>query len=273
MNSRGLAAAFMACGLCIPWLAYAATSTSTSDDRIGVSLDGATLTGTSGGGGGSLTWLHNFDANSLAGVAAEHQVLGNAHWTVGSLNGSLVLGPAEQRYGIYAEAHEGAGDDGPRAFHYAIEAVGVTGTFFHKLTAQFEDRQIDVEATHGNLPKAGLSYLWGPHLLTSVSYARSVNGNLGTRLAAARIDVYGPVANLFAGVALGPVSPTIILNFQSGSVPGRQLHEGYVGVTKPFPRLRGELTLIADYQNLSGIKHATATLNYIFHIGHTGAAR
>lgn len=271
MSIHRLAVACMMCGLWIPWQVRGAAST--SDDRIGVSLDGASLTGTNGGGGGSLTWLHNFDADSLAGVAAEHQVLGNAHWTVGSLNGSMVMGPAEQRYGIYAEAHEGAGDDGARAFHYAIEAAGVTGTFFHRLTAQLEDKQIDVEATHGNLPKAGLSYLWGPHVMTSVSYASSVNGNLGTHLAAARIDAYGRAANFFAGVAVGQASPTIILNFQSGSVPGEQLHEGYVGASKPIARLRGELTLIADYQDLSGLKHATVTLNYVFHVGHGGAPR
>ena len=272
MISRGLFAAFTTCLLWVPWSAHAAIST--ADDRIGVSVNGATLTGTSGGGGASLSWLHNFDADSLAGVAAEHQVLGNAHWTVGSLNGSLVVGPAEQRYGVYVEAHEGAGDDGARAFHYAIEALGMTGTFFHRLTAQLEDRQIDVEATHGNLPKAGLSYLWGPHLLTSISYAHSVTGNLGTHLAAARIDGYGSSANLFAGVAFGQAAPTIILNFQSGlAIPGRQLHEGYIGVSKPMPRLRSELTLVADYQDLSGIKHTTVTLNYIFHVGHAGAVR
>jgi hypothetical protein len=272
MISRGLAAALLTCGVSAAAPAYAALST--ADDRIGVSLDGASLTGTNGGGGASLSWLHNFDADSLAGVAAEHQVLGNAHWTVGSLNGSLVFGPAEQRYGIYAEAHEGAGDDGAHPFHYAIEAVGVTGTYFHRLTALLEDRQIDVEATHGNLPKLGISYLWGPHLMTSLSYASSVTGNLGTHLAAARIDGYGPSANFFAGVALGQVAPTIILNFQSGlSIPGRQLHEGYVGLSKPMPRLRSELTLVADYQDLTGIKHATVTLNYIFHVGHGGAVR
>jgi hypothetical protein len=271
MIPRRFLSAFIA-SLWVPCLAHAEIST--ADDRIGVSVDGASLTGTGGGGGAALIWLHNFDANSLAGVAAEHQVLGNAHWTFGSVNGSWVLGPAEQRYGIYGEAHEGAGDDGASAFHYAIEAVGVTGTYFHRLSAQLEDRQIDVEATHGNLPKAGISYLWGPHLLTSISYASSVSGNLGTHLAAARIDGYGSRANVFAGVAFGQVAPAIILNFQSGlSIPGRELHEGYVGVSKPMPHLRSELTLVADYQDLSGIKHATVTLNYVVHVGHNGAGR
>jgi hypothetical protein len=255
-----------------PWAARGAGST--SDDRIAVSADGATLTGTNGGGGGSLGWLHNFDADSLAGVAAEHQVLGNARWTFGSLNGSLTRGPENQRYSVYAEAHEGAGDDGPRAFHYSIEAIGVAGTYFHRLSAQLEDKQIDVEGTRGNLPKFGVAYLWNAHLQTQVSHSRSVSGNLGTRLTAARIDAYGPIANVFAGAAIGRASPVIILNFQSGlAIPGRQLHEGYVGLSKPLPRLRSELSVVADYQNLSGIKHGTLTLNYIFHVGHTGTAR
>ena len=211
---------------------------STADDRIAISADGATLSGTNGGGGGSLGWLHNFDSDTLAGVAAEHQVLGDARWTFGSLSGSLTRGPENQRYSIYGEAHEGSGDDGARAFHYSIGALGVVGTYFHRLSAQLEDKQIDVEGTRGNLPKISLAYLWNPHVQTQVSYSHSVSGNLGTRLTAARIDGYGPTANVFAGVAFGPAAPVIVLNFQSGNIPARQLHEGYVGVSKPLPRLR-----------------------------------
>jgi len=40
-----------------------------SDDRIVLSVNGSTLPGTNGGGGGSAGWLHNFDANTLAGIA------------------------------------------------------------------------------------------------------------------------------------------------------------------------------------------------------------
>jgi hypothetical protein len=271
MNLGRLAIAGFAVYALVPWTARGAVST--ADDRIAVSADGATLTGTDGGGGGSLGWLHNFDADSLAGVAAEHQSLGVARWNFGSLNGSLTRGPENQRYSLYAEAHEGAGDDGARAFHYRIEGVGVVGTYFHKLSVQIEDKQIDVEGVRGNLPKVGVSDLWNPHLQTQAGYSYSVSGNLGTHLASARIDEYNAAVNLFAGVAFGQASPTIILGFVSGSVPARQLHEGYVGASKPLPRLRSEITLVADYQNLSGIKHATMTLNYIFHVGHSGGTR
>jgi len=239
---------------------------STADDRIAVSADGSTLTGTNGGGGASVGWLHNFDADTLAGVAAEHQVLSVSHWTFGSLNGSVTLGQGDERYSIYGEVHEGAGDDGPHAFKYSIEAVGVIGTFFHRLSTQLEDKQIDVETTHGNLPKLGLSYLWGPHLLTSVSYSYSVNGNLGTRLTSARIDAYGSSVNFLAGTAFGQASPSI-LGF-GFVLPPRHLKEGYAGLSKPLPRLRSEVTLVADYQDLSGSKRTTVTLNYIFHVGH-----
>jgi hypothetical protein len=249
---------------------------STSDDRIALSADGTTLTGTNGGGGGSVGWLHNFDADSLAAVAVEHQVIANAHWTFGSLSGALTRDSGDGRYTFYAEAHEGAGDDGPRAFHYATEAAGVSGTYFHRFSAQLEDRQIDVKNIHGNLPKLGLSYLWTPHLLTSVSYAYSVNGNLGTRLTSVRIDTYGSKLSFLAGVAFGQASPIVLGNVADKVVvlaPGQRLKEGYVGVTKPLPRLRSELTLVADYQDLSGSKRATVTLNYIFHVGGAGTAR
>jgi hypothetical protein len=98
-----------------------------------------------------------------------------------------------------------------------------------------------------------------------------VSGNLGTRLTAARIDIYGAAVSFLGGVAFGQASP-VILGAVSNEivvlVPGHRLREGYVGITKPLPHLRSDLTLVADYQDLSGSKRATLTLNYIFHVGH-----
>src|ERR1700682_292905 len=111
MNGAQLFAAALLAGVCVPWVARGAEST--ADDRIAIAADGATLTGTHGGEGGSLGWLHHFDAASLVGVAVEHQVIqlvrGDSHWTFGSVNGSLTLGPDNARYSIFGEAHEGSG--------------------------------------------------------------------------------------------------------------------------------------------------------------------
>jgi hypothetical protein len=246
-----------------------ASRADTTDDRIALSADGSTLSHTDGGGGGSVAWLHNFDPNTLVGVAAEHQELSVSHWTFGSVNGALTFGPEGQRYAAYAEAHEGAGDDGPHPFHYSIEAVGLSGSYFHRLTALLEDKQIDVESTHGNLPKIGLSYLWNPHLQTSISYSYSVSGNLGTRLPSIRLDTYGPNLNYLAGAAYGPASAAVLgIDF---TVPVRRLKEAYVGVSKPLRHLHSDITLVADYQDLSGSKRTTITLNYIVHVGASAA--
>ncbi len=252
---------------CVLFSSPASAQSSTAADRIAISADAAALTGTNGGGGASLGWLHNFDASTIAGIAAEHQVLANAQWTFASLNASATVGPDNQRYSFYGEAHEGAGHDGFRAFHYKIEAAGVIGNFGHKLLAQIEDKRIDVESTHGNLPKVGLSYLWSTHLMTTAAYQHSISGNLGTRLPSLRVDGYWATVNLFGGVSWGP-SSLVVLNLPSGVVPEvRRLKEGYVGASKPFPKLRSEVTLVADYIDLSGVKKSTLTLNYIFHIG------
>lgn len=245
-----------------------------SDDRIGVSVDGSTLTGTNGGGGGSLTWLHNFDPSTLAGIAVEHQILADSQWTFGSLNASKGFGSGNQRYNLYGDLHEGGGVDDTHSFRYEIEDVGVVGTFYHKLSAQVEDKRVDVESTHGNLPKVGLSYLWGPHVLTTASYQYTVSGNLGTRIEAVRLDLYAAKMTFFAGAALGPAAAAV-LGIETTSVnkgpqvlvPPRELHEEYVGLTKPFARWHSELTVSADYLDLSGIARATLTLSYIFHIG------
>jgi hypothetical protein len=271
MRSARLTVAAVVAGWLAPCMAaFGADSTppSTSDDRIALSANGSTLPGTNGGGGASIGWLHNFDADTLAGVAVEHQVISVAHWTFGSVSGALTRGLGDARYSLYGEAHEGAGDDGPNAFKYSIVAAGLIGTYFHRLSVQLEDRQFDVEKTHGSLPKLGLSYLWNPHILTAVSYAYSVGGNLGTHLTSARIDLYGSKVNFLAGVSFGQVSPTVVgLEF---IVPGKTLKEGYVGVTKPLPQIRGDLSLVVDYQDLSGSGRVAATLAYIFHFGHNG---
>jgi hypothetical protein len=242
---------------------------STADDRIALSLNGSTLPRTNGGGGGSVGWLHNFDADTLAGAAAEHQVISASHWTFGSINGALTRGSGDDRYSLYGEAHEGAGDDGPHPFKYSIVALGMIGTYFHRFSAQLEDRQIEVEKTHGNLPKIGVSYLWNPHVYTTVSYIHSVSGDLGTALTSGRIDLYGPRLNYLAGISFGQASPAIVgTGFH---VPGGgTLKEAYVGATKTFPHLRGDLSLVADYQDLSGSARFALTLNYIFHVGHNG---
>jgi hypothetical protein len=261
-----------------------------SDDRIAVSANGSSLTGTNGGAGASLGWLHNFDPDTLIGVAAEHQVLSVSHWTFGSLSGAITRGAGDQRYTFYGDAHEGAGDDGPNAFKYRIETLGVTGTYFHQLSATIEDKQVNVETTSGNLPKLQLAYLWNPKVQTTVSYAYSFGGNLGTRLTTARVDVYGHQVNFLAGGAVGQASPSLLGVVSGGNLTlsPHQLREGYVGVVKPFPSLRSELTFIVDYQRLSGGQGAvitknnvvliprsvserwTGTLNYVFHIGHHG---
>jgi hypothetical protein len=270
MRFARLTIAAAVAGWLAPPTAVGADSTpaAVSDDRIALSVNGSTLPGTNGGGGGSAGWLHNFDADTLAGVAVEHQGISAAQWTFGSVNGSLTRELGNARYSFYGEAHEGAGDDGPRAFKYSVEAAGIIGTYFQRLSVQLEDRQFDVETTHGNLPKLGLSYLVNPHILTSLSYADSVSGNLGTHLTYVRIDAYTSKANFLAGGAFGQVSPTVLgLEFV---VPGKSLREGYVGVTKSLAHKRGDLTLVVDYQDLAGSNRVAVTLNYIFHIGHHG---
>jgi hypothetical protein len=246
----------------------AALASSTSSDRISLTGNGSTLTGTNGGEGGSLGWLHNFDPDTLLALGAEHQRLGAAHWTFGSVTGAITTELGNGRYTFSGEAHEGAGQDGLNSLQYRIEALQVTGTYFHRLSVQLEARRIDVETLHGNLPKIALSYLWTPHWATSFSRADSAGGNLGTQLSSLRIDHYGKSVNLLAGGSYGRASPIIIaLGIVS---PGHILREGYVGASKTFAR-RTEVTLTGDYLNLSGSKRATVTLSFMFHLGSLGA--
>ena len=193
-------------GSLVPALALADFGT---DDRIAVSGNGSSLTGTNGGGGGSAAWLHNFNPDALGALAVEHQVLSVSNWTFGSLTGSVSGNSGDARYGLTGEVHEGHGDDGGHGFRYRDRSGRCQRHLFHQLTAQVEDRQVNVEATHGNLPKVGVSYLWNPHFQTGISYQYSFGGNLGTRLTSARIDIYGSKVSFLAGGATGQSSPTV----------------------------------------------------------------
>jgi len=250
-----------------------------TSDRLSASVSGSTLTGTNGGGTGAVGWLHGFDPSTIITTGIEHDTLGPARWDFLSASGAWSFGPDTTRFGISGEAHEGGGTDagartaaGARTFNYEIEALDLSATFQHRLSATLEERRIDVETNHGNLPKAQLAYVWGPHLLTTASYASSTNGNLGTHLSGARIDLYEAPVNVLAGTAFGQGAPVIFgyINGQSVSralVPSKELHEYYLGAEKPVPRWHSDFTLVADWLNLGGTKKATLTLNYSYSFG------
>ncbi len=265
-----------------------------TDDRLILSGDGSTLTGTSGGEGGSLNFLHSMP-HVILGAGGEYQKLADASWEFGSLSGALSGTLGDMKWSLDGEAHRGAGNIsnvetlvvihdlesdprlragptytlGTRHFDYGVEALGVSGTFFNELTLQLESRQFDIDTTHGNLPKIGVGMLWRRHWLTTVSYARSVSGNLGTELVTLRIDHFGRTVNWLAGAAAGHVAPPVV-NIQTGATGAApKYREGYVGLTKVFPRV--ELALLGDYLDLSGSRRITLTLTMTIHVHRTGA--
>lgn len=251
---------------------------STADDRLTLGLNGESLTGTNGGGGGYVGWLHNFSESALAGVAVEHQALANAHWTFGSLNGAYTVGPGDRRYSFYGDVHEGGGNSGNRSLQYHVETIGAIATFDRQFSLQLEDKQFYVDTVSGNLPKLGVSYLWNPHLQTALGYAYSAGSNLGTRLTSGRIDVYEPLINFLGGFSLGQATAAVLSYVgtpSQTSVPGLRLKEGYVGATLPLPSIRSEVSLIVDYQDLSSrlvhSRRVQGNLNYVVHLGHHGS--
>jgi hypothetical protein len=264
-----LALALLASFAC-PVPALAAGS-SQSDDRLTLTANGSTLTGTNGGGGGAIGWLHTFNANAIVGVAGEYQTIADSRWKFGSVNVALGHGPAEHRSSFYAEGHVGSGDDAVHSFDYTIVAAGLIQNVTRQLSVQLEDKRIDIDTTHGNLPKLALQFLWSPSLLASASYAHSVSGNLGTKLGSVRIDRYGKTVNLIVGGAGGKASPAVV-DLQTGlTQPGLTLREGFIGVARPFRRF--ELTLLGDYLKLAETERVTLTLNCTVHLRSPGGPK
>jgi hypothetical protein len=259
-------------GLAVTLCAEAAwAADSGSDDRLAFSANGSRLSGDHGGGGGSLAWIHNFTPATLADAEVEYEQLANAHWMFGSLIASTGFGSAGHKLNLYAEGHEGAGDIGQHPFKYSVVAAGAVQSLGTHFSLQLEDRQFDIGGAHGNLPKLGASLAWGPQVLTTVAYAYSVRGNLGTRLLSVRIDKYSAGVSWLAGGAFGPASPAV-LNLETGNVqPGKRLKEGFVGLSKPLSR--GKVTLVADYQDLAGTRRATLSLSYVVNLRASGQPR
>lgn len=237
---------------------------STSEDRLLLSADGAWLTGGSGGGGASALWSHTFAPQDMISVGAEYQQLANAHWTNGVLSGSLALGHGTPAAALYAEAHEGAGDIGARGFDYSVVTAGLLYSASSWLTVQLEERRIDVDTTHGNLPKLGLAFRVAQPLLVSASYADTAGGNLGTRLASLRLDYTGRAATALVGAADGRAAPAVLNLLGQIVAPSPKLRELFAGLGRTVGR--ADWQLLGDYQDIEGFKHTTVTLLCTLHL-------
>jgi hypothetical protein len=238
-----------------------------SENELLVSGSGYALEDPSAGGGaGSLTYLHDFSSGVL-GVAGEYDTLANAHWEFGSLTGALNFGSPADKWTLYAEGHEGIGEVGTyfglRRFDYNVEAAGLDAAFGGKVILQLDSHQYDIDTAHGNLPKAGVGVLWTPHLETTVSFAHSVSGNLGTQLTMLRLDYFGPISWVLGG-ATGFASPPV-LNIVTGTLgPAPTYREGFLGFTKTFRRV--DWGILADYIKLGEVKRYTLTMTWTLHL-------
>ncbi|HXS20506.1 MAG TPA: hypothetical protein VN735_04705 [Steroidobacteraceae bacterium] len=242
-----------------------------STNSLVISANGSTLTNASGGGGGSLTWLHDFSSGVL-GIGGEYQRLAGAHWQFGSLTGSVSAGNPSARWTFSADGHFGNGEipvfQGTHRFNYDVEGADVTGTFAGKLTLQVEARQYDIDTTHGTLPKAAVGFLWTPHFQTTVSYAKSFTGNLGTQMETARLDYYGHTVNWLLGAAGGHVAPQVVNIYTGATGAAPQLREGYVGISKAFSR--ADFSILGDYLKVASEKRITLTIVCTLHAGGPG---
>jgi len=248
----------------LAWMPAArAQDASGKQDRLSLSAAGHTLTNTNGGWGASALWLHNFSDSTLFGLGAESQTIGEARWTFGKLNFNHGFGESLERTNVYFDAAVGSGHDNQHDYDYLIGTVGVFRSLTRQLTLQFEDKQINVDTSHGNLPKLGLQYLWNPRFSTSLAYAYSVSGSLDTKLAMARVDGYTKTMNLFAGIANGQAAPIVTGLAPGTPVPGFILHQYYVGVGRTFSRADG--TAVLDYVRLGTSNHWTLTFSAMLH--------
>ncbi|MBL8270696.1 hypothetical protein [Steroidobacter sp.] len=242
-------------------------------DKLTLSGNGSRLTDVGvdeDGYGGSLNYLHYFTPDVIVGVGGEHQAIADSSWSFGSIRAAVGHGDSASRLTVFGEFHYGDGDENDRKFDYQIGVLGLSKSFTSKFSVQLEGRQIDIDTSHGNLPKLGLTYFWSPRLSTSVSYADSVGGNLGTEIATVRLDHYGQHVNFLIGAAAGRADPSV-LNLQPGvTLPVQDLKQGFIGIGKVFAK--GEVQLLGDYLELESSEKVTVTLSFTAYLGSRGRA-
>jgi hypothetical protein len=243
----------------------ASSAATNYDPRLVLSGNGETFNNNHGGGGGSANFLTNLGPGNYLGLGAEYQNVAGSHWTLGDFSGGYTFGQDLPKTTLYGEAHLGAGNISEEAFHYRVLAGGLLTTLNSWLTTQLEERYIDIDKSHGNLPKIGFSVRPTLQLMATLSYAQSFGGNLGTRLGTLRLDYVGTHFSLLAGGAYGPVAPFVI-NIDTGQlvVPAAILREGFVGVGKTLGRT--DWQLLGDYQSIEGLRRTTITLNCTLHL-------
>lgn len=258
----------IAATLLLPRLLFAADSLSsesntTPEDRLLLSAEGSTLSHASGGGGGSIGWLHDWQ-NFTVSAGGEYQTLDTAHWAFGSLSGAITIG----NLSVYGETNNGSGNSGlvgtPNRYDYDVEAVGLSAAFDRRFTIQMDTHQFNVDNVHGNLPKIAVGVLLPLQLLTTGSYAHSVTGNLGTELTSLRLDHFGQTVNWLLGGTTGHVPPPIVNLAPEQTAAAQPYHEGYVGISKKYPGT--EWSLLADYVSSAGTKRVTLSLSCSFRI-------
>lgn len=257
--------AFLAIAFAPTWVA-AAEVDARPPDRLTLSAQGSRLVDAEEDGrGGSLSWLHYFTPDALVGLGAEHQTIAESQWSFGSVRGAWGTGDSASRFSVFGEVHHGKGDEDGRDFDYSVAVLGLSKALTRQLSVQLEGRQIDIDRSRGNLPKLGLTFVWSPRVVTNISYAHSVGGNLGTELITARLDTYARAANFILGGAFGEADPSVI-NLQPGlSSPAQDLRQGFLGIGRTFSR--GEILLLGDYLVLDESEKVTLTLSFTAYLG------
>lgn len=241
-------------------------------NRLTLTASGSEQDDVDDGGTGSLNYIHYVTPGFLFGIGAEHQWIADSTLTFGSARAAFSRGEPASRTTFVGEAYYGDGDDDGRKFDYSVYVFGLSQAVTGKLSLELEAREIDIDTTHGTLPKLGITYLWTPRLVTNVAYAHSVgDGNLGTELTTARIDYYGTHVNLKAGGATGEASPAVLVLQPGVTLPPTRTRQGYVGIGKTFRRC--EVLLLGDYLETGEAEKVTLTLSFTAFMGSRGGVK
>lgn len=217
------------------------------------------LSAVRGGGGGSGDWIHAATDGTTLSAGIATFAIGSSRWTL--VRAGASLRPFD-RVIVAGQASFGSGRDDDKDFVYRMVNIGGSYRLTPTIYLKLEDQYVDIGATRGHLPKAGVSLVLSSSLLAGIDYARAAGANFDARIVSGRVDWQLRAVRLFGGFAHGRTAPGTV-NAAIGTEPAdKALREGFAGAAVPVAR--AEVTLSADWLKLDEVRRRTLMFSVRF---------
>ena len=233
-----------------------------SDNSLAIDGEWDHYPSASGGGGGSVDWIHSAGRGTIYTLGIASYAIGGSQWTYG--RGGASFHPSRRIF-VHSQASLGGGQSPDKSFAYQIYQADVAYEAAKWALPKIEEQYIRVGSTRGNLLRIGALLVPSTSTSFDLEYGRSVSGNLNTSFTSVRLDHSLGRMRIFTGLVIGEANPAIFNVSVGGSVPAQNIREVFFGLV--YYMSRYEFGPRADYLNLGGNSHTIIAFSFKIPIG------